>query len=409
MKVLQINALYGSKSTGTIMRHIQDCCFENSIDGFVSFSYADRPLSQIKNAYKIGNKITAYMHAALTRIGGKQGYFSRITTKLFLRYLDEVKPDIVHLHNLHNNYIHLNMLLDYLAKNDIITIVTMHDCWYFTGGCTHYTNIGCTKWLENCGHCPLPRHESKAYVFDASSSILKDRARYLNAIQRLTIVGCSEWIATECKRSILKNKDIRFIHNGFDLNIFYPRETKLREELGIADKYVILGPAIKWLLPINNETLNYFVDNMPSDTVLVLFGCSKHYDDLPSNIKQVGYITSPSKMAELYSMADILVNCSREDTLSSLNLECQACGTPVVTYEATGSKETVNGQCGYAITTGDYKLLFECVERVKNVGKKSLSKQCVSWISENFEMHDSYQKYIELYKELYEATSNHIQ
>lgn len=400
MKVLQINALFGDKSTGTIMRHIQDCCFNYGIDGFVSFSYADRPINEIRNAYQIGNKFFAKTHAALSRIGGKQAYFSYLPTLIFLRYLDRVKPDLVHLHNLHNNYIHLNLLLSYLAEKDIVTIVTMHDCWYFTGGCTHYTNIGCDRWLKKCGNCPLPKSESAALIYDASSSILRDRDKYLNAIPRLTMVGCSEWIANECRKSVLKNRDIRVIHNGFDLNIFRPRESSLRKDLNLENKYVILAPAIKWLLPINKETFDYFKNNIPSDTVLVLFGCSKINDGLPQNVVQIGYTKSAIQMAELYSMADVMVNCSREDTLSSLNLEAQACGTPVVTYEATGSKETVNSICGFAVETGNYVKLFDKVLEIKKSGKQAYTSNCISWVAENFEMNSSYKQYIELYKEL---------
>lgn len=400
MKVLQINALFGNKSTGTIMRHIQDCCFNNGINGFVSFSYADRPIEEIRNAYQIGNKFFAKIHAALSRIGGKQAYFSYFSTLIFLRYLERIKPDIVHLHNLHNNYIHLNLLLRYLAEKDIVTIVTMHDCWYFTGGCTHYTNIGCDKWLKKCGKCPLPKSESAAFIYDASSSILQDREKYLNAIPRLTMVGCSEWIANECRKSVLKNRDIRFIHNGFDLKIFHPRESSLRKDLNLENKFVILAPAIKWLLPINKDTFDYFSNNIPSDTVLVLFGCPKINDRLPQNVVQIGYTKSAIKMAELYSMADVMVNCSREDTLSSLNLESQACGTPVVTYDATGSKETVDDICGFAVETGNHVKLFERVLEIKKFGKQTYISNCISWVAENFEMNASYKKYIDLYIEL---------
>lgn len=401
MKVIQINALYGSKSTGTIMRNIQECSQKNGIEGYVAYSYADRQFDNINNGYQIGNKLTAKLHATLSRIGGKQAYYSYFTTKRFLRYLDKIKPDIVHLHNLHNNYIKLNMLLDYLAQKDIITVITMHDCWYFTGGCTHYTSTGCNKWLSGCGDCPWPKSESKAYIYDASKLIYDDRNKYLNAIPHLVMVGCSKWIALECGRSFLRGRDIRYIHNGFDLNVFHPRTSNLRKELGIVDKYVILGPAIKWLLPINKKTFDYFTANMPKDTILVLFGCPRHFDNLPGNVLQYGYTTSPERMAELYSMADIMVNCSREDTLSSLNLESQACGTPVVTYDATGSEETVNGICGYAVQTGNYKMLLDYVLKIRNIGKFKLESQCISWIAANFEKNRSYQKYIELYKELY--------
>ncbi|MBO6023319.1 MAG: glycosyltransferase [Bacteroidales bacterium] len=397
MKVVQINAIYGSKSTGTIVKGIQSCCEAHGIECYVAYSITDGPDKEVPRGYRIGNKLTAKWHALISRVFGKQAYFNRLTTWKFLRWLDKVNPDVVHLHNLHSNYIHLNMLLRYLAKHNIATVITMHDCWYFTGGCMHYASIGCQRWQTGCGQCPKWR-QIPSYFFDRTQSVLKDRKQYLSAIPRLTMVGASEWIANEMKQSLLKDLNITFIHNGFDLNIFSPSVSDKRKDLGIANKFVILGPASKWLLPINKPTLDYFVSRMSDDMVLVLFGCTQTNNALPSNFVQIGYTKSPKEMAELYSMADVFVNCSREDTLSSLNLECQACGTPVVTYDATGSKETVDGECGFAVSTGDYEDLWGKVLEVRLQGKDSLTKQCRQWASGHFEKKSNYEKYIALYR-----------
>ena len=316
-----------------------------------------------------------------------------------MRWLDKVNPNVVHLHNLHSNFIHLNMLLRYLAKHDIATVITMHDCWYFTGGCTHYTSIGCQRWQTGCGQCSKWR-QIPSYFFDSTQSVLKDRKQYLSAIPRLTMVGASEWIANEMKPSLLKDLNITFIHNGFDLSIFRPSPSDKREKLGISNRFVILGPANKWLLPINKPTLDYFLEQMTGDMVLVLFGVSTLADALPQQVIQLGYTKNRQEMTELYSMADVFVNCSREDTLSSLNLECQACGTPVVTYDATGSKETVDGKCGFAVTTGDAEALWEKVIEVKRMGKHTLSAQCRKWVEGGFEKSRNYEKYVELYHKI---------
>lgn len=396
MKVVQINAIYGSKSTGTIVREIQLCCEIHGIEGYVAYSLANRPDKEVLHGYRIGDKLTIKWHALMSRIFGKQAYFNRFTTWFFLRWLGKIQPDVVHLHNLHSNYIHLNMLLRYLAKHDIATVVTMHDCWFFTGGCTHYTSVGCQRWQTGCGQCPKWR-QTPSYCFDRTQSVLKDRKKYLSAIPQLTMVGASEWIANEMKQSLLKDLNITYIHNGFDLSIFKPSPSAKRKELGLEDKFIILGPASKWLLPINAPTLDYFLTHMHDDMVFLLFGCSSTNLNLPNNVMQVGYTKNPKEMAELYSLADVMVNCSREDTLSSLNLECQACGTPVVTYDATGSKETVDGRCGFAVPTGDVKALWERVVGVRQKGKESLSYQCSEWVACHFEKSDNYSKYIKLY------------
>lgn len=396
MRVVQINAIYGRKSTGTIVREIQSCCETHGIEGYVAYSIADRPGNEVPRGYHVGNKLTAKWHALMSRIFGKQAYFNRCTTWSFLRWLGKTHPDVVHLHNLHSDYIHLNMLLRYLAKHDIATVITMHDCWYYTGGCTHYTSVGCDRWKLGCGNCPKWKN-IPSYFIDATKSVLYDRIKYLNAVPRLKMVGASEWIANEMRNSLLKNLDITFIHNGFDLSIFKPSPSEKRTELRLEGKFVILGPASKWLQVINRSTLDYFLSQMDNDTVLLLFGCATQNTSLPNNVIQIGYTKNRKELVELYSLADVMVNCSREDTLSSLNLECQACGTPVVTYDATGSKETVDGRCGFAVPTGNMQVLWKRVVEVRQVGKEALSNQCREWVTSHFEKRDNYSKYIKLY------------
>ena len=397
MKVLQINAVYGHGSTGVITKAIQKCCFENGIDSYVAFPKGQGDPND--HTYEIGNTWDHKIHAFLRRLLGKQAYFSHCATRNLLRYMDGLQPDIVHLHNLHSNYIHLNMLLWYLAKHDIATVITMHDCWYFTGGCMHYASVSCQQWQEGCGNCPVKKNLPSWFI-DSTSSVLSDRKQYLNAIPRLTIVGASEWIANEARKSVLKNKDICYIHNGFDLTVFKPTPTDKRKQLGIDGRFAILGPANKWLLPINKPTLDYFIENMTDDMVLVLFGNQNKLNTLPDKIIQLGYTNSRQEMAELYSMADAFVNCSREDTLSSLNLECQACGTPVVTYDATGSKETVDGVSCFAVSTGDFEDLWNKVLEIKEKGKEIFASHCIEWVSSHFEMKSNYERYIELYNKI---------
>ena len=40
------------------------------------------------------------------------GSFSYFATKRFLRKVDKIKPDIIHLHNIHGNYINYKLLFE---------------------------------------------------------------------------------------------------------------------------------------------------------------------------------------------------------------------------------------------------------------------------------------------------------
>ena len=88
----------------------------------------------------------------------------------FWNALQTQQPDLVVLNNLHANYIHLPMLLMYLAKKDIPTVVVLHDCWLYTGKCCFYTSSECEKWKDRCHDCPARKQYNKSSFFDFSKT-----------------------------------------------------------------------------------------------------------------------------------------------------------------------------------------------------------------------------------------------
>lgn len=402
MKVLQINAVYGKGSTGVITADIHNLALKSGMDSYVAYSLCPVPPSQVANGYVVGNVLGKKAHAVLGRIGGKQAYYSRLATRRLIEHIQKIAPDIVHLHNLHSNYLHLNMLLDFLAKQDISTVLTMHDCWFYTGGCFHYAACGCYKWLEACGDCPKRFQDTPAYLYDNSSKILRDRKKYFSAISDLTVVGVSHWVASEAGRTFFKDKKIVTIHNGIDTAFFVDTPSDFREKHGLQNKFVILAPANKWLLPVNGETLKTVTDGLPEDCVLVLLGCcDEQKAGLPKNVIPLDFIKDRDELRKIYSAADVLANCTREDTHPLLNLEVQSCGTPVVTYRNTGAQETVDGKCGFTVETGNARELLDTILAVKKIGKASLSENCREWAQTHFDRDKNYEKYIDLYKKIY--------
>lgn len=399
MKVLQINAVYGTGSTGVIVEDIHKMCLTKGIDSYVAYSTS--PVRDIHNGYRIGGTVGKKMHALLSRINGKQAYFSRSATKKLLRHIDIIKPDIVHLHNLHSNYINLNMLLDYLAKKDINTVITFHDCWYFTGGCFHYTSENCYRWTSGCGNCPKKKKDTPAILFDCSSKILKDRIKYLIAIPRLTIVGVSDWIVGEAKKTFLKDVASVTIHNGIDTSFFKNTPSDLKTKYGIEGKFVVLGLASKWFLKVNKETFDKVVSGLPIDCVLMLLGCTEEQrKNLPENVIGIPFVKDREELRKIYSMADVFVNCTREDSFPLANLEPQACGTPVITYCNTGAKETVDGKSGFAVENGNADEMLDRILTVKEKGKDCFSDSCRTWAVNSFDRDENYEKYIKLFYRL---------
>lgn len=401
MKILQINAVYGVGSTGVIVKDLHELSLNNGIESHVAFSTSKIPVAEIKNGYKIGTAFGKKLHAVLGRINGKQAYFSRFATGKLIRRIRRIKPDIVHLHNLHSNYIHLNKLLKFLAKEKIKTVVTLHDCWFYTGGCFHYTSVGCEGWLTGCGNCPKKRQDTPAYLFDRSANVWQDRRRYLSQIQDLTVVGVSRWITAEAEKSGLQAKRFVTVYNGIDTELFCPASSDIRRELGLENKFVVLGMANKWLLPINEKTLRTVSDGLDQDSVLLLVGCDDSAKrDLPPNVIPYGYIHDRDLLRKMYAMADVFVNCTREESLSLVNVEAQACGTPVITYRNTGVRETVDNISSFAVENGDPQAMLVKIHEIKQNGKQQYAHACREQACVKFDRDTNYQEYLNLYRSI---------
>ena len=201
MKVVQINAVYSSGSTGRTTKELSKALTKNGIENLI-LSTSD---CLDENHVKIGRKADNKLHAFFARVFGYDCHYSYFSTRKIMKTLKEFKPDVVHLRNLHANYVNLPKLLKYLSKNDIATVVSLHDCWFFTGKCTHYTQQKCYRWQDGCGNCPQLKKDIPSLFFDKTAKQLKEKKEGFLSIPRLAVVGVSDWITSEAKKSFLKN------------------------------------------------------------------------------------------------------------------------------------------------------------------------------------------------------------
>lgn len=309
-----------------------------------------------------------------------------------------MQPDIIHLHNLHSNYINYNRLFQYLSNRDIATVITLHDCWFYTGKCFHYSQVGCMRWMEGCGQCPKLKSDTPSFFGDYTSQVCKERTDGINSIRNVTIVGVSDWICNEARKSLIKDKPIFRIYNSVDTLLFSPTRSNLREKYKIGESdFVMMGLTKKFLLPSNIKVFEAITNLLNSQTKLVLVGGDSNDNKKMSsnpNIVVINYVDSPSIMAQLYSMADIFVNVTREESLSLVNVECQACGTPVLTYSACGASETVPES--FRVNIDDVDSMINKITNIRELGKSNYSSECIDWIKKRFT--DTYENYIELYK-----------
>lgn len=133
---------------------------------------------------------------------------------------------------------------------------------------------------------------------------------------------------------------------------------------------------------------------------MILFGLKKEdiVIKLPDNVMSYGFISNKEELAALYSRADVFVNCSREDSLSLINCESQACGTPAVTYDNTGIKETVMDE-SFSILSGNYQALFQKTMHILlSKESKSLGTKVRDYVMSQFEANKSCRAYLLLYE-----------
>ena len=400
MKVLQINAVYGKGSTGRIVEELDKAL---QVNGIASIVATTETTEQKHNIYIVGSRWGRKMHAFFSRLTGKQGYFSRHATRKFIKWIDKEKPDIIHLHNLHANYIHLGKLLKYIAKKDIATVVTLHDCWFFTRKCTYYTQQECFKWKTGCYKCPRLKIDNKSWFFDCTSIVWKDKKRLFSAIPRLGIIGVSDWITNEAEESFLKDAKIsKRIYNWIDLSVFYPREEDVRDKYGIPkDKFLIFCISAIWdKNAARFKDLIKLAQTLDNDMCIALVGKTSDGVALPSNIIPLGYVNSTDELAKLYSQADVYVHLSHRDTFGKVIAEAMSCGTPAIVYNATACPELIGEGCGYVVETGNIEEIKNCIDIIKLSEKSTYSKKCTDFVRANFEKEQLIRETIQLYNRL---------
>ena len=130
-----------------------------------------------------------------------------------------------------------------------------------------------------------------------------------------------------------------------------------------------------------------------------MLGCNdKDKVDLPKNVLALSFIKDRDELKKVYSACDVFANCTREESLSLINVEAQSCGTPVVTYRNTGAQETVNNKCGFSVDNGNAEEFLSAILKVKEKGRNAFSEDCHNWVIERFDRDKNYDKYINLYK-----------
>lgn len=405
MKVLQINTrYYNGGSTGRIVYDLRQVMLANDINSFVAFGFGYSPSSEEKyHVYRIGTNRQLFISKVWTKLTGHHGFNNKRETKMLLKWIDKIKPDIIHMHNIHNHYVNIRMLLQYIAKNNIPCVLTMHDCWTFTGHCAYFDYSGCSKWKTGCNHCPSLLDYPKTFALIDPTPWNYQHKKKLFAPLNITFVSPSEWLQKLQQKSFLKNKPCVVINNGVDISKFHPTENDVRKQYRIGNRKMILAVSGGLAVRKGRKYLLELPKLLNDDEVLVLVGLtSEQMRNLTEvhNLIPIARTKTSDELIGLYSEADVFINPTLEDNFPTTNLEALACGTPVVTFDTGGSGEAVDENTGIVVPKGNMNKLLEAIRTVLTNGKAFYKDNCIERARTHYNKDIQYLKYIDLYKQI---------
>lgn len=402
MKIVQINTVYRFGSTGRMTQQLHEYMTAKGIKSYVA---AGNVRSNNSDMIKLGSRFEDKLHGLLSRITGRQGYFSLFSTYLLIRKLKKIKPDLIHLGVLHSNCINLPMLLNYIAERNIPLAITLHDCWYFTGHCCYFTDHGdCQKWRYHCGKCPALRSWNPSWFFDFSQKNLQDKKKMFGKINRLAVIGVSQWITSFAKQSCLKDAtNIVCIYNWIDTNKFHPmpeQAIQMRSKHKLENAFIVVCVSQVWSSGKGYDDIIKVADCCKDMSFVLVGRIPENLQYHSNNVINIPPVSSETELAAIYSAADVFVHLSARETFGLVSAEAMACGTPVIAYNVTATPELVADGCGYTVDPHDIDAVVNALKAIKQKGKVSFSNRCIANVQEHFQQEKQLQAYVDLYTQI---------
>lgn len=363
-KIVLVNGSCGVGSTGKICASIAEEYEQKGWDVKIAYGRVfDVPTQYERFALRIGNIVNVFLHLSYTRFFDKHGLASYFATKKFIRWLDDYKPDLLWLHNIHGYYLNYEMLFAWIKTNHIKVKWTLHDCWAFTGHCAHFSAVGCDKWKDMCGHCIQKGRYPGSYFGDNSkNNFCRKRKAFCN-VEDMEIIVPSEWLANLVKKSFLKEYVVKVQYNEVDKNIFKPRESDFRTKYNLENKIILLGVAYIWDTRKGFDDFIKLSGMIDDRFIIFLVGLKKQQIKvLPSNIIGIGRTSNQQELAEIYSAADFFINPSTQETFGMTTVEAISCGTEAIVYSDTACEEIAGMYGGKVVEKGNVDAIYDYIK-----------------------------------------------
>lgn len=409
MKILQINATYGIGSTGRYTKLLHENIKKHGHQSYVVTTITDDSASGDPDIFIPCGRISQKFNGLRARITGNQNNIAVRSTAEIIKFIKRVNPDIIQLGNIHANFVNLKALLEYAAKKDIAIVVVLHDCWFFTGKCTYFTDAGCMKWKTGCSSCPKIKKDIPSWFFDKTEKMLREKKDLFDRIKKLTVVGVSEGITEDAKKSyVFSGRNCTCIPNAIDDTIFYAEKSDSSADA--KKNKTVVGVSAVWseYKGINDFLkLGQLCKAQLGDLVQIkLVG---RFDNLDQSLKEkldlsgvqmLGSLDADS-LAELYRSADVFISMSKGESFGCSISEAIMCGLPVISYRGYAEGDIVSRyRRGYVVEdTGNIKKVFEILKKILEDEKFSDTESCVADDYKPLNVDEYVEKFLKMYEE----------
>lgn len=222
----------------------------------------------------------------------------------------------------------------------------------------------------------------------AQDHSISDLIRYaINKSDAVTAV--SDDLIKETRRTLDIDRDIDLTYNFVDKRVYYPREvSKLKKEFA--------DPGDKILIHISNfrpvkrvlDVVDIFAHvHAHTPSRLLFVGEGPELSKVMQRVKELGlserviFCGKQDDVAEIISLADVMLLPSEKESFGLVALEAMACGVPTVGSIAGGIPELVtDGETGYLAPIGDTESMAAAVLRLLNDDAlyQRVSEACLS-------------------------------
>lgn len=405
LKILAINCVYKSGSTGKIIQDISAILEPRGCEFVFCYEYGE--LIKKKNVYRLAGRYEFLFYYIWSRMIGLQYGTGYISTIRLIKIIKKESPDIVHIHCPNIHTVNIYKLLNYLKQKQIKTVITNHAEFFYTGNCPH--SYECESFKTGCGNCDRVSDASRSFWFDRTAYAWKQMKDAFNDFKNIVMVSVSGWVDERLHQSpICTHLKSYIINNGIDtVNVFKSKEFyDIKEKLSITNEKILLHVTVSFTNSENDLKGGRYIIDLASRLVnynikIIVVGPNYLNQDiiLPPNIITVGKITNQEELAKYYSIADLTVITSRRETYGMVCAESLACGTPVIGFKSGGPETISLKEYSEFVNYGNVNLLKECVE--KWIDKKELIKKDIANIAaEHYSKEKMADQYYKVYKEL---------